>query len=332
MHAPRSEDPGPAGGLARVTAVRSVTAAAAGRARAKRALVVERDDWIAHEEPLSIRVDGRPLGVVMRTPGHDLELVRGLLFAEGILERAADVAAIAHCRELPPRTPESWRADASDNVVLVTLARRRRAVRRRAWTASTSCGVCGRATIDELRAVAPPVKGDLAVDVELLLELPDRLREAQHGFARTGGLHAAGLFDGRGKLLVAREDVGRHNAVDKVVGAALLHRLMPLSNCILQVSGRTSFEIVQKARRAGIPIVCAVSAPSTLAIELARDGGQTLCGFARGRSLNVYCGEARVRVRDGAAAPPAAAPAAPSPAARRRPPARPRRSGRSGRR
>jgi hypothetical protein len=143
MHAPRSEDPEPAGGLARVTAIRSVTAAAAGRLRAKRASVVLRDDWVAHEEPLSIRVDGRPLGVVMRTPGHDLELVRGLLFAEGIVERAEDVAAIAHCRELPPRTPESWRADASDNVVLVTLARRRRAVRRRASrSTSSSCSSC----------------------------------------------------------------------------------------------------------------------------------------------------------------------------------------------
>ena len=300
--------------------------AAAPPARARR------DDWLAHEEPLEIRIGGRRFATVMRTPGHDLELVRGLLFSEGIIDRADDVAAIAHCRSVPDATPADWREEARDNVVLVTLAKARRPIRRRRSPIQSSCGVCGRATIDELRAVAPPVASDLTVELRELLALPDRLRATQPGFARTGGLHAAGLFDGRGRLLLAREDVGRHNAVDKVVGAALLHRLLPLSRCVLQVSGRTSFEIVQKARRAGIPIVSAVSAPSSLAVLLARDGGQTLIGFARAGALNVYCGAERVLARAAAKASAADGRAAPSRGAPRRPRARRSRNGSGGRR
>jgi FdhD protein len=290
-----------------------------------------REDWLAHEEPLEIKIGGRRFAVVMRTPGHDLELVRGLLFSEGIIDRSEDVAAIAHCRSVPVATPETWHEAARDNVVLVTLAKARRAVRWRRSPIHSSCGVCGRATVEELRTLAPAVTSDLAVDARLLAALPEKLRASQHGFAKTGGLHAAALFDGRGRLLVAREDVGRHNAVDKVVGAALLHHLLPLSRCVLQVSGRASFEIVQKARRAGIPIVSAVSAPSSLAVLLARDGGQTLIGFARAQTLNVYCGADRVRAPAAAPASAAAARAAPSPAARRRPRGRRPRSGSGGR-
>jgi FdhD protein len=290
-----------------------------------------RDDWLAHEEPLEIRIGGRSFAVVMRTPGHDLELVRGLLFSEGIIDRASDVAAIAHCRSVPPETPPTWHEDARDNVVLVTLAKARRPVRRRRSPIQSACGVCGRATVEELRDLAPPVESDLVVAARLLAALPERLRATQPGFARTGGLHAAGLFDGHGRLLVAREDVGRHNAVDKVVGAALLHKLLPLSRCVLQVSGRASFEIVQKARRAGIPIISAVSAPSSLAVLLARDGGQTLIGFARAQTLNVYCGAERVLAPGAARASAAGGRAAPSLAAPRRPRGRLRRSGSGGR-
>lgn len=311
--------------LARAAVVETFTLAAPG-ARARR------DDWLAHEEPLEIRIGGRRFAVVMRTPGHDLELVRGLLFAEGIIDRAADVAAIAHCRSVPAGTPDDWHEAARDNVVLVTLAKARRPIRRRRLPVQSACGVCGRATIDELRAIAPPVASDLVVDLRELAALPDRLRTTQPGFARTGGLHAAALFDGRGRLLLAREDVGRHNAVDKVVGAALLHGLLPLSRCVLQVSGRASFEIIQKARRAGIPIVSAVSAPSSLAVLLARDGGQTLIGFARGGALNVYSGAERVLAPSAATASAAGGRAAPSPGAPRRPRVRRRRSGSGGRR
>ena len=292
------------------------------------------DDWVAREAPLEIRVGGSRLAVVMRTPGHDLELVRGLLFTEGIAGGPRDVAAIAHCRVAPPGAPEESR----ENVVLVRLRRGgayRPARFRRNLIASSACGVCGKSTIDALARRSPRVRSDLVVAPELLLTLPGALRAAQQGFDATGGLHAAALFnvrDGRARLLVLREDVGRHNAVDKVIGAALRHRLLPLSRCILQVSGRAGFEIVQKARVAGIPIVAAVSAPSSLAVELAEAGGQTLVAFVRGERLNVYSGPDRIarsatpaaRAAAGTGAP---ATTAPPPAAARR-----RRTGRSDRR
>ena len=318
--------------LARAAVIQSVTLSSArNRRRAKSAGSSARADWLAHEEPLEIRIGARRFAVVMRTPGHDLELVRGLLFSEGIIDRAEDVAAIAHCRSVPAATPDDWHEAARDNVVLVALAKARRPVRWRRSPIQSSCGVCGRATVEELRTLAPPVTSNLVIDARRLAALPEKLRASQAGFAKTGGLHAAALFDGSGRLLVAREDVGRHNAVDKVVGAALLHHLLPLSRCVLQVSGRASFEIVQKARRAGVPIVSAVSAPSSLAVLLARDGGQTLIGFARADALNVYCGAERVRAPAAAKASAAVARAAPSPGAPRRPRGRPPRTGSGGR-
>jgi FdhD protein len=253
-------------------------------------------DAVAQEAPLQIRIGKRTLAVVMRTPGEDLDLVRGLLLTEGIVAEPRDVAAIAHCRVVPKDAPD----DARENVVLVRLraglAFKPERFRRNLIT-SSACGICSRATIDTLAKRAGKVESDLEVEPRLLLELPSLLRAAQTGFADTGGLHAAALFAvtaGRPKLLVLSEDVGRHNAVDKVVGAALRHRLLPLSRCILQVSGRVSYEIVQKARVAGIPIVSAVSAPSSLAVELAEAGGQTLIAFVRDDRLNVYAGRQRV--------------------------------------
>jgi FdhD protein len=253
-------------------------------------------DLVAQEAPLQIRIGGKTLAVVMRTPGDDLDLVRGLLLTEGIVADPKDVVAIAHCRTVPAGAPD----DARENVVLVQLRagltfRPQRF--RRNLVASSSCGVCGRATIDALAQRTPCVVSDLAVAPRLLLELPSFLRAAQAGFSATGGLHAAALFSiraGRPRLLVLREDVGRHNAVDKVIGAASRHSLLPLSRCILQVSGRVSYEIVQKARVAGIPIVSAVSAPSSLAVELAEAGGQTLIAFVRDDRFNVYSGRQRV--------------------------------------
>ena len=254
------------------------------------------DDELAIEEPLEIRIGATPLAVVMRTPGADLDLVRGLLFTEGILRSRADLRSLGHCRSLPPKAPDSAR----ENLVLAELAAGcsfRPARFRRNLLTTSACGVCSRATLDQLSARAPSVAGGPLVAATELATLPDRLRAEQHTFATTGGLHAAALFRvraGRLERLVVREDVGRHNAVDKVIGAALLHDLLPLSSCVLQVSGRVSYEIVQKARVAGIPIVSAVSAPSTLAVELARDGNQTLLGFVRAGRFNVYCGRERV--------------------------------------
>ncbi len=308
-----------------------------------RAVLVERwrkgaasdeHDLVAHEAPLEITIDGKRLAVVMRTPGHDLDLVLGLLFTEGIVRDRRDVAAMGHCRVAPPRAPD----EASDNVVVVKLRRGlsfQPARFRRNLIASSSCGVCGKATIDALARRTAVVESDLRVEPRLLLELPKLLRGAQEGFHATGGLHAAALFalrEGRPRLLVLREDVGRHNAVDKVIGAALRHGLVPLSRTILQVSGRAGFEIVQKARVAGIPILAAVSAPSSLAIELARAGGQTLVAFVRDERLNVYSAPERLARSATPAAPAAAGRAAPAKSARPPDGARRRRSDRRGRR
>jgi FdhD protein len=254
------------------------------------------DDPVARESPLEIRVNGVSLAVVMRTPGHDLDLVRGLLLAEGIVSDAGEVASVVHCRTAPPSAPD----EARDNVVLVRLrpgVELDPARHRRAFVANSSCGVCGRATIDELARRAPAVLSDLVVTAPLLLSLPALLRSRQRGFDVTGGVHAAALFavrDGTAVPIVVREDVGRHNAVDKVVGAAMRGGLLPLSRCVLLVSGRASFEIVQKARVAGVPVVAAVSAPTSLAVELAQAGGQTLVAFVREQRLNVYSAPERV--------------------------------------
>ena len=256
-------------------------------------------DTLAVEEPLEIRVswtaaDGRkraePLAVTMRTPGEDFDLVAGFLHGEGIISRAEDLTEMTYCRG----------DDAQEyNVVEARLAAEvpfdlERL--RRNFYATSSCGVCGKASLDALEAVGCRVLPDgFALDAMLVPGLPDRLRAAQAVFARTGGLHAAGLFDASGELRAAREDVGRHNAVDKVLGSALLARTLPGSDLILVVSGRASFELVQKAVMAGVPALVAVGAPSSLAVDLAGRFAQTLIGFARDGGFNVYAGEQRLR-------------------------------------
>jgi FdhD protein len=236
-----------------------------------------RRDEVAVEEPLEIRVDGGPLAVTMRTPGGDDELALGFLYGEGLIDTPRAAA--------PPE-------DLAANTIDVAGPLLRDPGERRFYTTS-SCGVCGKGALEQVAVDAPDLQGVApSVPRELLAALPERLR--QPGFERSGGLHATGLFDASGELLVAREDVGRHNAMDKVVGRALLDGLLPLSDRILCVSGRLSFELVQKAAVAGAPILVGVGAPSSLAIELADDRGMTLCGFAREGRLNVYCGEARL--------------------------------------
>src|SRR5947208_288457 len=231
-------------------------------------------DEVAVEEPLEIRVDGRPLVVTMRTPGEDEELAAGFLYGEGLLAAAP---GFHPCLDA--------------NAIDVNGPLLRDPGERRFYT-SSSCGVCGKGALEEVAVHARVVSSGPRIERELLAALPDRLR--QPTFARTGGLHATGLFDDSGELLVGREDVGRHNAMDKVIGRALLDGTLPLMNHVLCVSGRLSFELVQKAAVAGAPILVGVGAPSSLAVDLAADRGMTLCGFARAGRLNVYCGGARV--------------------------------------
>jgi FdhD protein len=244
------------------------------------------DDEVAGEAPLEIRVAGQPLAVLMRTPGHDDELARGFLLTEGVVARPADVVSVRHCSDAP-----------DDDVVNVVLAEGVDvdwARLRRSTFASSSCGVCGKRTRAAALGVAPPLVDAVEVAVETLYELPGRLRAAQAAFGLTGGLHAAGLYDAAGAALVVREDVGRHNAVDKVVGWAAAAG-EALAGRVLVVSGRVSFEIVQKALAARIPVVAAVSAPTSLAVEVARERGLTLVAFLRDRRLNVYAGGERIR-------------------------------------
>jgi FdhD protein len=249
------------------------------------------DDQLAAEEPLEIRLDGDSLTVAMRTPGHDRELVTGFLFGEGVTRGPDDIAAI----EVVPNGehPEL------ENVIDVRLqpsAPGRSQGWQREFLAASSCGVCGVSSIEAIQRHAPPLEADgVRVEPEVLFSLDSRLRAEQGLFARTGGLHAAGLFTVEGEPAAVREDIGRHNAVDKVIGYALERGLLPLSRHILMVSGRTSFEIVQKALMARIPILCAVSAPSSLARDLAQASNMTLVGFLRGRRLNVYAGRERMR-------------------------------------
>jgi FdhD protein len=245
-------------------------------------------DELAVEEPLEIRVRGRAVSVTMRTPGHDEELAAGFLLTEGLIRQRGDVLRIEPCG----RNEEG-------NLINVVLApdvvvdfeRLTRHV-----FASSSCGLCGKASIETIRGQFPPIATppDFMIDVQTLLALPDRMREAQATFARTGGLHAAALFDAAGRLIVIREDVGRHNAVDKVLGHCLLNGI-PTGRHVLLVSGRASFEIVQKALAAAVPVVAAVSAPSSLAAEFARECGQTLVGFLREGRLNCYAGAERLQ-------------------------------------
>ncbi|NUR88290.1 MAG: formate dehydrogenase accessory sulfurtransferase FdhD [Nonomuraea sp.] len=255
----------------------------------------DRRDDLATEEPLEIRLTGpdgtrRTVAITMRTPGHDFELAAGFLHGEG-LAGAGDIAAIAYCvdEDLPP--------EARYNTVTVRLhvpVPDLPALDRHFLT-SSACGVCGSASIDVLRDRCEPLPaGTLKIGPETLYGLPDALREAQGVFGKTGGLHAAGLFSATGTLLALREDVGRHNAVDKLVGWAALAGRLPLGEHVLMVSGRASYEIMQKALAAGIGVVCAVSAPSSLAVELAREFGMTLVGFLRGERCNVYAGQERI--------------------------------------
>jgi FdhD protein len=249
------------------------------------------EDQLAAEEPLELRINGAPLTVMMRTPGHERELALGLLFGEGIIRTADDITSI---RILPNGEHPDL-----ENVLDVELRASAPGVDQR-WQrnflSATSCGLCGVSTIEAIHQAAPPLPdSDFTVDPEVIYGLDARLRAEQAVFARTGGLHAAGLFTAEGEPVVVREDVGRHNAVDKVIGHAVERGLIPLSRHILMVSGRTSFEIVQKALQARIPVLVAVSAPSSLARDLAQASNQTLIGFLRGRSLNVYSGRQRIR-------------------------------------
>ncbi len=246
------------------------------------------DDALAVEEPLELRIGGRPTTVIMRTPGHDEELARGFLYTEGLITTAADLVAA--------RRPERLRPDEVGNVLELEVAPALVRVRpfQRNFYASSSCGVCGKSSLAAIEVKSPPVASDLRVSRALLASLPERLGAAQAAFARTGGLHAAALFDEAGALVAAREDVGRHNAVDKLIGWALAAERVPASRAVLMVSGRTSFEILQKAIAAGVPVVCAVSAPSSLAVALAERFNVTLVGFLRGASMNVYAHRERV--------------------------------------
>jgi FdhD protein len=250
------------------------------------------DDVAAAEEPLELRLGGEPFVVIMRTPGADRDLAAGFLLSEQIVQSPSDVSAMRYC------TDEDGRDSA--NVLSIWLngeaaARAQRAMLgRRHVTANSSCGVCGRRSIDDLMAGVRRINGTATIARTVVDSLPGSLRAAQETFDRTGGLHAAGLFDCEGRLLRTAEDVGRHNAVDKVIGAALMSGEVPLNNRILLVSGRTSFEIVQKAVVAGILVVAAVSAPSSLAVELARESGVTLLGFVRDGSFNIYAGGERI--------------------------------------
>jgi len=252
----------------------------------------ERTDTLATEEPLEIRVQGPgqemvQVAVTMRTPGGDFELACGFLFTEGLIA-PGEVRRVAYCDNLPGEEQRY-------NVVSVTLERPFDDERlRRNFYANSSCGVCGKAALEDIEVRCEPVAPGPEVDLGLLVSLPDRLREAQTVFERTGGLHAAGLFSPDGEVLGVREDVGRHNAVDKVIGERYLAGRVPASDTILQVSGRASFEIVQKAAVAGIPIVSAVSAPSSLAVEAADRFGMTLVGFVRDGRANVYTHPERV--------------------------------------
>lgn len=260
-------------------------------------------DVLAAEEPMEIRVESGPkdrrettsLSVTMRTPGHDFELAAGFLFTEGILSRARDLARIEYCTDAA--------VEQEYNIVSAILQPKvdfRPDRLTRHFYMTSSCGVCGKTALEAVRvAVRHPIPSDRpALDPATIASLPEKLREGQELFSATGGLHAAGLFDAAGNLKGVREDVGRHNAVDKIVGEAFLANRVPLSNSILAVSGRSSFEILQKAAVAGIPCVVAVGAPSSLAVRIAEEFGMTLVGFARGGSFNVYTGMSRLEPQD----------------------------------
>lgn len=252
-----------------------------------------RPDSLAAEEPLELRVSGRSLAVTMRTPGHDVELAHGFLLSEGVIGSREDIATARYCDSVDDTGRNTY--NVLDLALAAGVPEPDIGVERNFYTTS-SCGVCGKAALDavKLRTRYDPSGSPFTVSTATLAALPDTLRERQKVFAATGGLHAAALFTSDGTLLAVREDVGRHNAVDKVLGWAVLENRVPLPDCGLLVSGRASFELVQKAAMAGVPMLAAVSAPSSLAVELAEENGMTLVGFLRGQSMNLYTGEKRI--------------------------------------
>ncbi|WP_030667943.1 formate dehydrogenase accessory sulfurtransferase FdhD [Streptomyces sp. NRRL B-1347] len=260
--------------------------------------VSERPDTLVAEEPMEIRLNGRPLAITMRTPGDDFALAAGFLVSEGVLGAADELRNIVYCAGATQDGSNTYNVvdvSTAPGVVVPDIT-----LERNVYTTS-SCGLCGKASLDAVRTTARwPIEDGpepLRLTPELLAGLPDRLRAAQRVFDRTGGLHAAALFSEDGELLDVREDVGRHNAVDKLVGRALQSGRLPLARTVLLVSGRASFELAQKAVMAGIPVLAAVSAPSSLAVDLAAEAGLTLVGFLRGASMNVYAGEHRVALQ-----------------------------------
>jgi FdhD protein len=249
-------------------------------------------DVVAVEEPMEVRVNGAPFAVIMRTPGADRELAAGFLLAEDVIRGSEELALIEYCDDA-----DDEGRDNTLNVTVVGDAVDRLAARlgeRRQVMMTASCGLCGRRTIESLRSRVASTNGQWRVAADIIKGLPHTLRRAQDVFQTTGGLHAAGLFSLEGALEVIAEDVGRHNAVDKIVGRRLLEDQLPLDRSLLVVSGRTSFELVQKALLAGIPLIAAVSAPSSLAVDLAEESGVTLCGFVRGDSFNIYAHPERI--------------------------------------
>ena len=280
--------------MGRVTVRRKITAIDLASAPVDRI----RTDTLSVEEPLELRVGGEALTITMRTPGHDIELVHGFLFSEGLIRSLEDVSLARYC-EGAVVSDETGHDENTYNVIDVTLAAgvpAPAAAASRNFLTTSACGVCGKASIEQLRSQsAYDVRDDpTAFRAEVLTSLPQAMRAGQKSFDKTGGLHAAALFTPDGTPLVVREDVGRHNAVDKVVGWALLNGRVPAAGHVLVVSGRASFELAQKAIMAGIPCLAAVSAPSSLAVESSEDAGMTLVGFLRGNQLNVYTGAHRV--------------------------------------
>ena len=246
-------------------------------------------DSVVTEEPLEIRLRGQSIAITMRTPGHDDELTAGFLFSENILKLRTDLVEVAYCHDTP--------AESRGNIINVFISPKcpfQPSQFERHFFTSSSCGVCGRAAIEQIQSHHPPLQEDVVkFPAAILNQLPDRLRRAQNTFEKTGGVHGAALFDAAGNLMVSREDVGRHNAVDKVLGHAFLNEL-PTTNSILLVSGRVSFEITQKALAGCIPLIAAISAPSSLAVQCADENNQTLVAFLRENSMNIYTGAQRI--------------------------------------
>ena len=259
--------------------------------------LTESPDLLAVEEPLEIRLgfgpvtdrQQRPVSVTMRTPGHDEELAMGFLFTEGIIQKPTDIVSCRHCVQDAHKEGNVLRVELHPDVV-VDWSR----LERNTFT-SSSCGLCGKATIDAVMALTPgPIVGDFSVDPAILHALPDRVRQVQRAFAHTGGIHASALFDANGKLLIVREDIGRHNALDKLIGAAFWQNWLPLSQFGIFLSGRIGVELVQKSWLAGVPMLAAVGAPSSLAVQMAKEAHMTLAGFVRDSRFNLYSEPARI--------------------------------------